>query len=53
MHTQVIQELLCPICRDDLTAASIGLACPSGHGFDLARQGYVNLIQNQHSVRIR
>jgi 23S rRNA (guanine745-N1)-methyltransferase len=41
--------LLCPVCsnRLELLAADTGqgrLACPSGHSFDAARQGYFNLL---------
>ena len=40
--------LLCPVCREPLTAAETGqpasLACPRGHRFDAARQGYYNLL---------
>ncbi|WP_159825737.1 putative RNA methyltransferase [Arthrobacter sp. 9AX] len=41
--------LQCPVCsnRLDLLAADTGqgrLACPSGHSFDAARQGYYNLL---------
>ena len=53
MHTFVVQNLLCPICQQDLRAATTGLSCKSDHSFDFARQGYVNLIDNKPSVRIR
>jgi 23S rRNA (guanine745-N1)-methyltransferase len=41
--------LLCPVCsnRLDLLGTASGqsrLACPSGHSFDAARQGYFNLL---------
>lgn len=42
--------LLCPVCRHplELRAAAPShrgnLACPSGHSFDAARQGYFNLL---------
>ena len=35
---------MCPVCREDLRVAPGGLVCPSGHRFDEARQGYVNLL---------
>jgi len=38
-------ELLrCPLCRSELTAAAGGFACRNRHRFDLAREGYVNLL---------
>jgi hypothetical protein len=38
--------LRCPVCRLDLTAAAGELACRNCHGFDLAREGYVNLLRS-------
>ena len=36
--------LHCPICRLGLDARAGALACPNRHSFDLAREGYVNLL---------
>lgn len=36
--------LRCPICRLGLKARGRALVCYSGHSFDLARDGYVNLL---------
>lgn len=38
--------LACPRCREPLRPAPPGsaLGCPGGHSFDVARQGYVNLL---------
>jgi 23S rRNA (guanine745-N1)-methyltransferase len=36
--------LRCPICRLGLYARAGALACPDRHSFDLAREGYVNLL---------
>lgn len=33
----------CPVCRGGLALAERRLACAKGHGFDLAKSGYVNL----------
>lgn len=41
--------LICPICRAALAAAERTLRCPSGHSFDLARAGYVNLLTGKPS----
>jgi 23S rRNA (guanine745-N1)-methyltransferase len=38
--------LRCPICRIELTAAAGALACRNRHSFDVAREGYVNLLSN-------
>jgi len=34
----------CPLCKSGFTAAAGALVCQNGHGFDLAREGYVNLL---------
>lgn len=36
--------LTCPTCGAHLDPGGRRLACPAGHSFDLARQGYVNLL---------
>jgi len=40
--------LICPICQGALSAVDNGVACPLGHRFDRARQGYLNLLPVQH-----
>jgi 23S rRNA (guanine745-N1)-methyltransferase len=41
--------LICPVrdCGEPLERRERALACPRGHSFDLARGGYVNLLQPQ------
>lgn len=41
--------LLCPVraCRMTLVRDAQRLVCPQGHSFDVARSGYVNLLQPQ------
>jgi 23S rRNA (guanine745-N1)-methyltransferase len=39
--------LRCPICRLDLTATAGALVCRARHSFDLAREGYVNLLRGR------
>ena len=36
--------LQCPVCREPLLPTATGYQCAAGHGFDAARQGYVNLV---------
>ncbi|MDR1430691.1 MAG: methyltransferase domain-containing protein [Propionibacteriaceae bacterium] len=36
--------LVCPNCRLPLGLAGSAAACPTGHSFDVARQGYLNLL---------
>ena len=41
-------ELRCPICMGVLNRDGKQWRCGSGHSFDIARQGYVNLLPVQH-----
>jgi 23S rRNA (guanine745-N1)-methyltransferase len=34
----------CPVCRDVLELDGRSLKCSSGHSYDIAREGYVNLL---------
>ena len=45
-------ELTCPICKQPLVREDKTYLCPNRHSFDLARQGYVNLltVQQKHSL---
>ena len=45
-------ELLCPICGETLINDDRRWVCPRRHSFDIARQGYVNLlaVQQKHSL---
>lgn len=40
--------LTCPLCSAALARVDNGVACPAGHRFDRARQGYLNLLPVQH-----
>ena len=42
-------DFSCPVCGCGLTRAERTLKCENGHCFDLAKQGYVNLLQSQKS----
>jgi 23S rRNA (guanine745-N1)-methyltransferase len=42
--TDVVKVLACPLCGTGLVVDGRALRCRSGHGFDVARQGYVNLL---------
>src|SRR5437667_5093714 len=39
-----LAALCCPICAAPFELADRALRCPSGHSFDIAKQGYVNLL---------
>ncbi len=45
-------ELICPLCGEQLNRQERTFICPKGHSFDVARQGYVNLltVQQKHSL---
>lgn len=45
-------KLLCPVCADELNTQGRACRCGGGHCFDVARQGYVNLlpVQQKHSL---
>ncbi|MEV0154831.1 putative RNA methyltransferase [Micromonospora sp. NPDC050686] len=48
MDPRILDRLRCPVCGDPLAEATAGTAralrCPRRHSFDIARQGYVNLL---------
>jgi 23S rRNA (guanine745-N1)-methyltransferase len=44
MRADIVRHLRCPICAGGLAIADHALRCPGGHSFDVARQGYVNLL---------
>jgi 23S rRNA (guanine745-N1)-methyltransferase len=44
MIADVLTCLRCPICGNDLTQAGNTVHCTAGHSYDLARQGYLNLL---------
>jgi len=45
-------DLICPLCGQSLTRRENALRCENNHCFDVARQGYVNLlpVQNKRSL---
>ncbi|RAN74234.1 hypothetical protein B5P43_29400 [Bacillus sp. SRB_336] len=47
MDNSVLDALICPVCGlefMDVLPGEAALACVDGHSFDIARQGYVNLL---------
>ncbi|RLP92754.1 23S rRNA methyltransferase [Micromonospora sp. BL4] len=48
MDPRILDQLRCPVCGEPLAEVTAGttraLRCPRGHSFDIARQGYVNLL---------
>lgn len=41
---EALDLLRCPLCTAPFTALGTGVRCASGHSFDQARQGYLNLL---------
>lgn len=39
-----LEFLRCPVCAAGFSLERPALRCPNGHSFDVARQGYVNLL---------
>lgn len=50
MVGEVLRYLACPHCAADLALAGGVVRCARGHGFDVARQGYVNLSPGRVTV---
>lgn len=48
---RVLAALACPVCAAGLARQGGALCCGSGHSFDVARQGYVNLLAGTGSAR--
>lgn len=44
MLTDLTEFLACPVCGEELVVSGASLACRNRHSFDIARQGYVNLL---------
>ena len=38
----------CPLCHASLMRSDKSYRCPQGHQFDMAKEGYVNLLPVQH-----
>ncbi|HEY1277995.1 MAG TPA: hypothetical protein VGF25_24020 [Thermoleophilaceae bacterium] len=50
MLADAVQLLRCPVCGAGLSLAGGAVRCPQGHSFDVARQGYVNLVPARGAV---
>lgn len=47
MLSTAFKALVCPLDGDPLFQAESAWSCPAGHSFDIAKQGYVNLLPVQ------
>jgi len=52
VSTDAFNALACPLDGDPLTSSGACWRCPTGHSFDVARQGYLHLlpVQNKRSL---
>lgn len=50
MLAEALPFLVCPLCEAELTLGDSTLRCPHAHTFDVARQGYVNLLPGKAST---
>lgn len=52
MNPACAAGLRCPVCHGPLAVVGRTLRCPKNHSFDLAKEGYVNLlpIQKRHAA---
>ncbi len=48
MKADRASNLVCPLCAEQLAGTEKQLVCSRGHNFDIARQGYINLLPVQH-----
>ncbi len=44
MEADLVAVLRCPVCGDALALSDRTARCPRGHAYDLAKQGYLNLL---------
>ncbi|WP_216208848.1 putative RNA methyltransferase [Amycolatopsis aidingensis] len=44
LPSAVLRALRCSVCRERLSAGERAVRCPNRHSFDVAKQGYVNLL---------
>jgi 23S rRNA (guanine745-N1)-methyltransferase len=47
----VVEVLCCPVCSARLAVGGRTLSCAAGHSFDVARQGYANLLTGDAGSR--
>jgi 23S rRNA (guanine745-N1)-methyltransferase len=49
VHAELVSVLRCPVCGDGLALIGRTASCPQKHAFDLAKQGYLNLLPSASS----
>jgi 23S rRNA (guanine745-N1)-methyltransferase len=51
LNPELASLLRCPVCAGALLAGQRSLVCAQGHTFDVAREGYVNLLPSGRRAR--
>lgn len=49
MLADIVEYLICPVCRADVRLDEAAVRCAAGHSFDVAKQGYVSLLVGSRS----
>ena len=44
-----MKSLMCPVCKSELIKSENTIKCANSHSFDIAREGYVNLLTGSKS----
>lgn len=47
-NSNLMSTIICPLCRHPLERGAKVWQCAKGHSFDVAKEGYVNLLPVQH-----
>ena len=45
-----MSDIICPVCKNVLVEENRSLRCEKGHCFDIAKEGYVNLLAGNHKA---
>ncbi len=45
-----MSDIICPVCKNELIKENRSLRCKNGHCFDIAKEGYVNLLAGNHKA---
>ena len=45
-------NLICPVCKQQLNKENKSYKCDSNHCFDMAKEGYVNLLTGILKIRL-
>ena len=53
MEYKGLTKYICPVCKSGLNKKDNVFICENNHCYDIAKQGYVNLLQSQRSSKKR